>query len=212
MPGTRLILADDHTLFVDALKHLLENEFDIVGTFSDGLRVLESAPALRPKVVLLDTGMPNLNGVTTGQRLKQLLPKVKVIYLADSRDPDLAAAALASGADGYVLKTCAASELVNAIRTVVRGGVYVTQQVLDDADAINVRQFQTHHKTSQLTLRQKQVLQLLAEGRSMKQAAFMLKVSPRTIAFHKYTMMDRLHIRSTAELVQYAFGHHLLAA
>jgi DNA-binding NarL/FixJ family response regulator len=212
MLGTRVVLADDHTLLLDALKRLLENEFEIVGTFPDGLSVTQGAPALRPDVIVLDIAMPILNGLTAGQRLKQLLPKVKLIYLTMDRDPDMAAEAFRHGAAGYLLKDSAASELVKAIRRVARGGSYVTPLLLDNEKLTEAKHFKNQVKTKHLTLRQKEVLQLLAEGRSMKEAGFILNISPRTVAFHKYTIMERLNIKTSAGLVQYAFNHHVLAA
>jgi len=212
MLQTRVILADDHTLILDALKNLLQPEFEVVGTFNDGRSLVDSAPALKPNVIVLDIGMPNMNGLNAGQRLKHLMPAVKLIYLTMNRDQDVAAEAFRLGANGYVLKNSAAAELVKAIRAVVRGVSYVTPLMSEDVIGSAVQHFRNLKSTNHLTLRQKEVLQLLAEGRSMKEAAFILNVSPRTVAFHKYTMMDHLHIRSSAELVQYAVNSQLVAA
>jgi len=212
MQRTRIILADDHKLMLDALKNLLEPEFEVVGAFGDGHSLVEKAPQLKPNVIVLDIGMPTMNGLSAGQRLKQLMPTVKLIYLTMNQDQDLAAEAFRLGASGYLLKTSAATELVDAIRSVVRGGSYITPLMTEDV----IGSFNNHYKnlksTSHHTLRQKEVLQLLAEGRSMKEAAFILHVSPRTVAFHKYTMMEHLHIKSNAELVQYAMNSQLVAA
>ncbi|HXI23485.1 MAG TPA: response regulator transcription factor [Pyrinomonadaceae bacterium] len=212
MLRTRVILADDHTLILDALKNLLQSEFEVVGTFNDGLALVEGAPALKPDVIVLDIGMPNMNGLNAGQRLKHLMPAVKLIYLTMNHDQDVAAEAFRLGANGYVLKNSAASELVKAIRDVVHGISYVTPLMTEDVLGSVVKHFRNLKSTKHLTLRQKEVLQLLAEGRSMKEAAFILNVSPRTVAFHKYTMMDHLHIKSSAELVQYAVTSQLIAA
>ena len=212
MLSTRVILADDHTLMLDALKKLLEPEFAVVGEFGDGLALVRAAPRLNPDVIVLDIGMPTMNGLTAGQRLKQLMPSVKLIYLTMSQDPDMAAAAFRLGANGYLLKSSAASELVSAIRSVVRGGSYITPRMTEDIVGSSINHFKNLKSANHLTLRQREVLQLLAEGRSMKEAAFILHVSPRTVAFHKYTMMEHLHIKSTAELVQYALSSRLVAA
>jgi len=212
MKRTRVILADDHTLMLDALKNLLEPEFEVVGIFADGLSLVEAAPALSPNVIVLDIGMPNMNGLLAGQRLKQLMPFVKLIYLTMNHDPDVAAEAFRLGASGYLVKNSAGSELVRAIREVVRGGVYVTPLMTKDMVGSVVRNFKLRKEPRNLTLRQKEVLQLLAEGRSMKEAAFILNVSPRTVAFHKYTMMEQLHLRSSAELIQYAMRNSVTAA
>ena len=209
---TRVILADDHKMILDAIKHLLEPEFDVVGTFGDGHSLVEGAPALKPNVIVLDVGMPNLNGLSAGQRLRQSLPNTKLIYLTMNEDPDVAAEAFRLGAKGFLLKSSAGSELVEAIRTAVRGGSYVTPLMTEDVLGSFVHHFKNLKSTNHLTLRQREVLQLLAEGRSMKEAAYILNVSPRTVAFHKYTMMEHLQIRTSAELVQYAMNNQLLAA
>ena len=212
MLSTRVILADDHQLILDALKKLLEPEFAVVGAFGDGHELLTAAPRLNPHVIVLDIGMPTMNGLTAGQRLKQVLPTVKLIYLTMNQDQDMAAEAFRLGASGYLLKSSAGSELISAIRTVVRGGTYITPRMTEDVIGSTISHFKNLKTSNHLTLRQKEVLQLLAEGRSMKEAAFILNVSPRTVAFHKYTMMEHLHIKNTAELVQYALNSHLVAA
>ena len=212
MLSTRVILADDHKLMLDALKKLLEPEFAVVGEFGDGLELIKAAQQLNPDVIVLDIGMPTMNGLTAGLRLKQLMPAVKLIYLTMSEDQDMAAEAFRLGANGYLLKSSAGSELVSAIRTVVRGGSYITPRMTEDIVGSSITHFKNLKSANHLTLRQREVLQLLAEGRSMKEAAFILHVSPRTVAFHKYTMMEHLHIKSTAELVQYALSSRLVAA
>lgn len=212
MKRTRVILADDHTLMLEALKNLLEPEFEVVGIFADGLALVEGAPDLNPNVIVLDIGMPNMNGLLAGQRLKQLMPSVKLIYLTMNHDPDVAAEAFRLGASGYLVKNSAASELVRALRDVVRGGSYVTPLMTKDMVGSFIQNFKHMKEPHHLTLRQKEVLQLLAEGRSMKEAAFILNVSPRTVAFHKYTMMEHLHLRSSAELIQYAMKNSVMPA
>jgi DNA-binding NarL/FixJ family response regulator len=211
MLGTRVILADDHTLILGALKNLLEPEFEVVGTFADGCTLVEAAPQLKPNVIVLDIGMPKMNGLNAGQRLKRLLPAVKLVYLTMNQDHDMAAEAFRLGANGYLLKTSAASELVDAIRAVIRGGSYVTPLMTQDVVGSITHHFKNLKSTNHLTQRQKEVLQLLTEGRSMKEVAFILNISPRTVAFHKYSMMDNLHIKSSAKLVQYAMNSHLAA-
>jgi DNA-binding NarL/FixJ family response regulator len=212
MKRPRIILADDHTLVLDALKNLLEPEFEVVGTFNDGLSLIDSAPKLNPNVIVLDIGMPTMNGLNAGQRLKQMLPAVKLIYMTMNQDPDMAGEAFRLGASAYLLKNSAGAELLRAIREVVRGGVYVTPLMTKDMVGSFIQNFKRRKGTPRLTLRQKEVLQLLAEGRSMKEAAFILNVSPRTVAFHKYTMMDHLSIKSSAELIEYAMRSSLVPA
>lgn len=212
MLGTRVILADDHILMLDALRSLLEPEFEVVGAFADGRALVEAAPKLKPDVIVLDISMPLMNGLNAGQRLKRVMPAAKLIYLTMNQDQDMAAEAFRLGANGYLLKHSAASELVDAIRQVVRGGCYVTPLMTEDVVGSLTNHFKNLKSSNYLTLRQKEVLQLLAEGRSMKEAAFILNVSPRTVAFHKYTMMDHLHLKTSAELVRYAMNSQLVAA
>ena len=212
MKRPRVVLADDHTLILDALKTLLQPEFDVVGLFADGHELMEGAPSLNPHVIVLDIGMPTMNGLNAGQRLKNVMPLVKLVYLTMNHDPDMAGEAFRLGASAYVLKNSAAGELQKAIRQVARGGFYVTPLLTDGMVGSFVQNFKRRKTTLSITPRQKEVLQLLAEGRSMKEAAFVLNVSPRTVAFHKYTMMERLQIRSSAELVEYAMRTSVVAA
>jgi len=212
MQRPRIILADDHTLLLDALKNLMEPEFEVVGTFNDGQALVEAAQELNPNVVVLDISMPTMNGLNAGQRLKQMMPLVKLVYLTMNHDPDVAGEAFRLGASAFVLKNSAATELLQAIRKVVRGGYYVTPLMTKGMEGSVVQYFKQRKAKYPLTLRQKEVLQLLAEGRSMKEVAFVLNVSPRTVAFHKYTMMEHLHIRSNAELIEYALRSSLAVA
>jgi len=210
MQRTRIILADDHSLLSDAIKNLLEPEFEIVGVFADGHALLEGAEELAPDVIVLDIGMPVVNGLVAGERLKHQLPKVKLIYLTMNLDPDLAAEAFRGGGSGYLLKTSAASELVHAIREVLRGRSYLTPLMTKDMVGSFLQNLKRRAPKHDLTLRQKEVLQLLAEGHSMKQVAYMLNISTRTVAFHKYTMMEQLQVKSSAELIQYAIKNSIV--
>ena len=209
MKRIRVVLADDHTLLLEALKSLIEPEFEVVGMFADGLSVVNEAPRLNPHVIVLDIRMPTMNGLNAGERLKLLMPSVKLVYLTQDQDPDIAAQAFRLGASAYLLKNSAASELVHAIRLVMRGSPYVTPLMTKGMVGSVIHSFKRRKSPSLLTLRQKEVLQLLAEGRSMKEAAFILKVSPRTVAYHKYIMMEHLKIRSSAELIEYALRSSL---
>ncbi|HEV8133940.1 MAG TPA: response regulator transcription factor [Pyrinomonadaceae bacterium] len=212
MKRPRIVLADDHKMVLDALKSVIEPEFEVVGTFGDGLALVEGAPSLNPSVIVLDIQMPTMNGLNAGRRVKQLMPTVRLIYLTMNQDPDMAAEAFRLGASAYLLKNSAATELVQALRQVVRGGSYITPLLTKDMVGSFVQNFKLRKSPSQLTLRQREVLQLLAEGRSMKEAAFILHVSPRTVAFHKYTMMEHLNIRSSAQLIEYAMKTSLVPA
>jgi DNA-binding NarL/FixJ family response regulator len=209
MKGPRVLLADDHTLLLTAFEKLLAPECEIVGLVSDGRALLTAAESLKPDVIVLDIAMPLLNGLEAARRVKQMLRNVKLVFLTMHEDADLAAEAFRSGASAYLLKRSAASELVTAIREVMKGRSYVTSLMTEGlvGSLMNV----TDHKPShELTARQREVLQLLAEGHSMKEVAALLNVTPRTVAFHKYTMMEALSLRSTAELIQYAVKHHIV--
>lgn len=212
MTRPRLILADDHRLMLDALKNLLEREFEIVGTFENGQTLVDHAAKLQPNVIVLDVAMPQMNGLIAGKRLKQEMPLVKLVYLTMNQDPDIAGEAFRLGASAYLLKNSSGGELIRAIDEVVRGRYYITPLMTKDMDGSSVQNFKRMKSKNPLTLRQKEVLQLLAEGRSMKEVGFVLNVSPRTVAFHKYAMMDRLHIRSSAELIEFAMRSSLVAA
>jgi DNA-binding NarL/FixJ family response regulator len=212
MKRARIILADDHNLLVDTFKAFLQTHFDVVATFADGHRLVEDAPALAPDVIVLDVGMPIMNGLIAGRHLKEILPRVKLIYLTMNQDPDVAAEAFRLGASGYLLKSSAASELVHAINEVMLARSYVTPLMTKGMEGSFIQSLKRRKVPHELTMRQKEVLQLLAEGRSMKEVAYMLNVTPRTVAFHKYTMMDQLHLRSSAELIQFAMKSSLVAA
>jgi DNA-binding NarL/FixJ family response regulator len=200
----RIVLADSHVLLTDAIKQVLEPEFEVVGTFTDGRALVHGAPALNPDIIVLDISLPSLNGLVAGQRLKQLIPAVKLIYLTANSYHDLADEAFRIGASGYLIKNCRAAELVHAISQASIGQSYVTPLLTQEAKGSELRNAEPKSHLQTLTLRQKQVLQLLAEGHSMKEVAFMLKVTPRTVAFHKYAMMEHLHVRTSAELILFA--------
>lgn len=212
MKRARIIIADDHNLLADAFKSLLQPHFDVVATFADGSQLVKDAPALEPDVIVLDIGMPIMNGLIAGQQLKQLLPRVKLIYMTMNQDPDLAAEAFRLGASGFLLKNSAGSELVHAINEALLARSYVTPLMTKDMVGSFVQNFKRRKTRPELTLRQKEVLQLLAEGRSMKEVAYHLNVTPRTVAFHKYTMMEQLQLKSSAELIQYAMKSSIVAA
>jgi DNA-binding NarL/FixJ family response regulator len=212
MKLTRVMLADDHALLIEAYRKLLENNFEVVGGVTDGRALLEMAPVLKPDVVLLDVAMPLLNGLDAGRQLKAKIPGIKLIYLTMNEDPGLAIEAMRAGASGYLLKVCAASELFFAIQSAVRGKSHVTPQIARGMEEAFIRDPDARKCRIAVTPRQREVLQLLAEGKSMKQAADILHVSARTIAFHKYQMMQELGLKSTASLIQYAIKSHVVAA
>jgi DNA-binding NarL/FixJ family response regulator len=198
-----VLLADDHTLLLDAFRKLLEGTCDVVGTVTDGHTLVKAAEELEPDVILVDVAMPHLNGLDACERIRQRVPRTKVIFLTMDEDPDTAAEAMRRGASGYLLKASAASELFEAIGQVLDGKIYVAPSIARGPVGVFVSHAE-RGKGSGLTLRQREVLQLLAEGKSMKEAADILEVTPRTIAFHKYSMMEHLGLKTTAELVQHA--------
>jgi DNA-binding NarL/FixJ family response regulator len=206
----RILLADDHAIVVEALRSLLSESYDVVGVVPDGRALLAEATKLTPDVIVLDIGMPLLNGLDAGERLKQLLPSVKLVFLTMKDDPNLAAAALNLGTVGYVLKHSAASELLKAISEVLRGRSYVTPKLKPENWA--VREARAQQFSKGLTPRQREVLQLLAEGRPMKEIADVLRVSEKTIMFHKYHIMESFNLKSNAELVLFALKNGLISA
>ena len=209
MADPRVLLADDHTLLLGAFEKLLAPECEIVGTASDGRSLVAEAQRLKPDVVVLDIAMPLLNGLEAGRQIKQLQKDVKLVFVTMYEDSDLAAEAFRAGASAYLLKRSAASELLLAVREVMKGRSYVTPLVTEGL--VGAFMNAAKRKPSRdLTPRQREVLQLLAEGRSMKQVAAVLDVTPRTVAFHKYKMMEQLNIRTNAELIQFAVTHHIV--
>ena len=211
MKRPKIILADDHTILLDALRNLVEPEFEVVALCSNGRDLIKAATELNPVMIVLDISMPMMNGLNAGQRLKQILPAVKLVYLTMNQDPDMASEAFRLGASAYLLKTSAGAELIRALREVLLGGTYVTPLMTEGMVGSFVQNLKSRKNTQQLTLRQREVLQLLAEGLSMKEAAYILNVSPRTVAFHKYTMMDHLNIKTSAELIEYAMKRSVAA-
>ena len=209
----RILIADDHTLVAELCKGLLETDFDVVGVVGDGRALVHAAGKLRPDVVVLDVAMPILNGLDAGQQVKELLPAVKLVYLTMNPDSDVAAEAFTRGASGYLLKTCAASEMVLAVREVLRGKTYVSRALSQDTiDCLRWQHKKLVQEDQRLTVRQREVLQLLAEGKVMKEVGAILHMSTRTVAYHKYRMMEVLGAKSSAELVKYAVRTHMVAA
>ena len=209
MGRPRVLLADDHSLVLGAFENLLSGECDIVGQVADGRALIDAAEKLKPDVIVLDIGMPLLNGLEAGRQIKRRLREVKLVFLTMHEDADLAADAFRSGASAYLLKRSAASELATAIREVMQGRSYVTPLITAGlvGSLLNVDE---QKPAPELTPRQREVLQLLAEGRSMKEVGNLLNLTARTVAFHKYRIMDQLKVKSTAELIQYAVRHHIV--
>jgi DNA-binding NarL/FixJ family response regulator len=206
----KIAIVDDHTLLAEAFQKLLEPECQVVGSYSDARMFLLDAPRLKPDVAILDVSMPLLNGLDAARELHRLLPATRIIFLTMNEDPDIAAEAFRLGASGYLLKRSAGSELPFAIREVMSHRYYVTPLLTRGLVGSLVQEDHTRKPVHQLTTRQREVLQLLAGGRSMKEAAAILHVSSRTVAFHKYRMMEHLHVDSTAALIQFAVREGLV--
>jgi DNA-binding NarL/FixJ family response regulator len=210
---SRILIADDHNLVAELCKRLLETEFDVVGVVSDGRSLVRLARDLRPDVVVLDIAMPILNGLDAGRQVKEILPAVRLVYLTMNSDVEVAAEAFRRGASGYLLKTCAASEIVLAVRQVLRGKSYISQSLSRDTiDFLRRQDKELVDEGELLTERQREVLQLLAEGKVMKEVGDILNMTPRTVAYHKYRMMEVLGAKSNAELIKYAVRNHVVAA
>ena len=211
MSRTRVLLADDHTLITAALRKLLEGEFEVVGSVEDGRALLNAAIDLRADVVVLDIGLPLLNGLDAGQQLRERHPGIKIVYLTQNRDPNLAVEAFRRKASGYLLKNSAASELSLAIREAVRGRSYVSPLIAKAMMECMLNRGPGAEGLPGLTPRQREVLQLLAEGKSMKEVAAILNITTRTVEFHKYRVMELLSLKTNAELVQYAVRHGIVS-
>jgi len=206
----RLILADDHTVVAEALCQLLVPHFEVIATVADGRALLDSATFFKPDVIVVDIAMPLLNGLEAGRQLKQKIPGVKLIFLTMNEDPELAVEAMKSGASGYVLKKSAASELLRAIQSALRGKSYVTPHIVRGMQESFIRNPQGRSHRESLTPRQREVVQLLAEGKSMKEAADILRVAPRTVAFHKYGIMQDLGLKTSADLIHFAIESRIV--
>jgi DNA-binding NarL/FixJ family response regulator len=212
MAKPRVILADDHVMLLGAFAKLLADECDIVGQVADGRTLVAEAMRLRPDVVLLDVAMPLLNGLEAGYQIKQLAPDIRLVYVTVNESSDIAAEAFRTGASAYLLKRSAASELTTAIREVMAGRSYVTPLLTQGLIGSLLPDGSQEGKASscELTHRQREVLQLLAEGHTMKEVAGLLNLAPRTVAFHKNRMKEQLNVRSTAALIEYAIKHHIV--
>lgn len=210
MKRPRLLLADDHPIVIAGLREVLEPEFEIVGTAGDGRTLVKIAPGLKPDVILLDISMPLLNGLTAARQIKRSLPKVKLIFLTMHADADYVMEAFRAGASGYILKRSVASELVRAIEEVLKGRTYLTPVI---AKGFRGRlpgvSTKGRMSSSDLTDRQREVLQLLAEGHPGKDIAAILNVTLKTVEFHKSMIRRKLHLQNTAELIKYAIEHNI---
>jgi len=210
MNRAKVLIADDHNLVAELCKKLLEPEFDVVGVVPDGRTLVREAERLRPDVIVVDVGMPILNGLDAGRQVKEMFQAIKLIYLTMNPDPEITAEALRRGASGYLLKTCASSEMVTCVREVLRGKVYLSSVISrDTVDYLRRQHKEVAEDRERLTERQREVLQLLAEGKVMKEVGAILNMATRTVAFHKYRIMQALGAKSSADLVKYAVKNHI---
>jgi DNA-binding NarL/FixJ family response regulator len=204
------MLADDHTMLVEAFCKMLSPKCEIVGTVSNGHALLEAAPRLKPDVIVLDISMPLLNGLEAARQLKSKMPTVKLIFLTMNEDPDVAVHAMELGASGYLLKSSAASEMFQAIQAVLKGKSFITPRIARGMQEAFIRNPATKKHEKTFTPRQREVVQLLAEGRSMKEAADILNVASRTVAFHKYRVMEEWGLKTTADLIRFAIKSRIV--
>lgn len=206
-----MLLADDHQMLVDALKGVLEPRCEVVGAVGDGRELLKAAAKLQPDIIVLDVAMPQLNGLDAARHLKPTMPKVKFIFMTMHEDPDLVGEAFRAGASAFLLKGQAAFELTDAVEKVLKGGSYVTPAAAQGQAKISFRDPKARKRVTEPTPRQREVIQLLAEGHSMKEVASILQITKRTVAAHKYAVMDLLHLKTNADLVQYAIKHRIIS-
>ncbi len=211
MTRPRIILADDHRMLAEAFVKLLAADYDILDTVANGRDLVEAVKRHKPDLVIVDIAMPLLNGLDAGRQIKLALPDVKVIFLTVNEDPQLVAEAFRCGASGYVLKNCAVSELIEAVEQALRGNFYVTPLITEGMVNSLLNGPGDGNAPANLTPRQREVLQLLAEGCTMKQASRVLGISPRTVAFHKYRIMEELETKTNAELIRYAIRNNIVA-
>ena len=209
----RLLLADDHTLLLEGIRLMLEPEFDLVGSVEDGQALLAAAKTLKPDIILLDISMPVLNGIDAARRLRKLLPSAKLIFLTMHADSDYVAEAFRAGAMGYLLKRAAASELITAIRDSTEGQSLCEPARDPERPGLLISSPKPGGKFSdRLTPRQREVLQLVAEGRSRKEIAAILNISVKTVEFHKATLMRKLNLQTAADFTRYAIEHGIITA
>jgi DNA-binding NarL/FixJ family response regulator len=212
MKRSTVLIADDHAVVVEGLRRILDRpEFDVVGVANNGRELLRAAVELRPDVIVSDVAMPLLNGIDAAREIHKQHRKTKIIFLTMHPEPAYARAALASGASAYVLKSAAGEELINAIRTTLGGGTYVSKSIAETLErAQQIRPANGINPAEALTSRQREVLQMLAEGKQVKEIAAILGLSAKTVEFHKYRIMDVLGFRTVVDLARYAQKHGIV--
>lgn len=207
----RVLIADDHEILVDMLKRLLEPEFAVVATAGEGFGLVEQATRLRPDIVVVDINMPRCSGIAAGRQIRAIDPAVRLVFLTMQDDPIIAAEAFSIGAVGYVLKTAPADEFLRALRHIAAGGRYLAPEILDgDIDALTA--LRQDNPLAQISAREKEVLSLLVSGLPMKSVARRLGITARTVAFHKYKVMETLRLKDNAELLEFALRYGLIGS
>lgn len=209
MRQLRVVLADDHTLVREAFKILISQDVEVVGSAADGRELIKVVKETNPDIIVSDISMPELNGLDAAIKLLKTNPALKFIFLTVSDDPDLVAEVFRIGAKGFLLKSSAATELLQAIHSVANGATYVTPLVAGSMIG-SLMKGDRGDMADKLTVRQREILQLLAEGNTMKSTAEILCLTPRTVAFHKYRIMERLGIDNSAQLVRFAVKNGLV--
>jgi len=203
MKPARILLADDHPMTLDGIRSVLEHHHELVGAVTDGRALVEAALRLKPDLIILDITMPLLNGIDAAIQIRKSLPTVKLLFITMHVNPAYLEAALSAGGAGYVLKSAAREELLDAVQTVMKGGIYVTPSLSNE----HLERFETPSRAAaalHLSLREREILQLIAEGRAAKEIAFHLNISVRTVAFHRENIKRKLGLRTTAELTKHA--------
>ena len=210
MSKPRVLLADDHTLVLEGFKKLLEEHCQVVGSVEDGRSLLDAAKRLRPDIVVLDISMPQLNGLDAARHLRKIVPHARLIFVTVHADPDYVNQAFKAGASAYLLKRSAGSELASAIEAVQNGNYYVTSLIAKDLVQSAISETEPNSgRQNHLPVRQREILQLVAEGRTLKEIASTLGLSPKTVEYHKSKLMEQLGLHTTAELTKYALAHGL---
>ena len=213
MPKPRILLADDHALVIEGFRRILEGHYQLIGMVGDGRAVLEAAKTLQPDIVILDVSMPLLNGIDAAAQLKKICPNAKVIIVTMHADTDYVRSAFEAGASAYVLKRSAVDELEQAIRAVLAGHSYITPLITKEfVDVFLSTGSEKLAGADSLTTRQREVMQLLAEGRTAKEIANLLKISSRTVEFHKAQIMEHLNLQNSADLIKYALTHGIVSS
>jgi len=210
MARPRLLLADDHTLVVEGFRKLLEPEFEVAGVVSDGRALVDAGLELKPDIAILDLGLPVMSGMEAGRELKRLLPLTKLIVLTVNEDVEIARMTLRQWASAYLVKKSAGLELIKAVHEVLKGRSYVTPRFAERLIEGFIRD-PSPHGPKELTPRQREVLHLLGEGRTMKETAHLLHVTPRTVAFHKYRIMEEFGLKSNSDLVRFAIRERAIS-